>query len=91
MWNQGGVQFKIMKGTWEEKKVDSTAMIDVPAAFSNMATIEGGTGINSNGKDRREIRIGFWGAFLTTLFCREPDNGAEWEAAHPTLSRFPLP
>ena len=44
----------------------------IPAAFSNMTTIEGGTGINSDGKDRREKRIGFWGALLTTLFCREP-------------------
>ena len=48
-----GFPFKIMKGRWEENKVDSTAMLDVPVAFSNMTTIEGGTGINSDVKDRR--------------------------------------
>ena len=40
----GGFPFKIMYGIWDVKKVDSTAMIDVPAAFSNMTTIEGELG-----------------------------------------------
>ena len=86
---KGGFPFKIMKGIWEEKEVDSTAMIDVPAAFSNMTTIEGGTGINSNGKDRREKRIGFWGAFLTTLFCREPTTERSGKQHTPHYQSFP--
>ena len=64
-------------------------MIDVPVAFSNMTTIEGGTGINSDGKDRREKRIGFWGAFLTTLFCREPTTERSGKQHTPHYQGFP--
>ena len=89
MESRVGCPFKIMKGIWEEKKVDSTAMIDVPIAFSNMTTIEGGTRINSDGKDRREKWIGFWGAFLTTLFCREPTTERSGKQHTPHYQGFP--
>ena len=86
---KGGFPFKIMKGIWEEKKVDSMAMIDVPVAFSNMTTIEGGTGTNSDDKDRREKRIGFWDAFLTTLFWREPTTERSGKQHTPHYQGFP--